>query len=130
MSMRKGLLPVLTFTMVLIFGISLSPDAYSGATSFKVESNKEQPKRDYRHKYHRYDRNYYGHRDSYKRYKERKYRHYYDDDRRYRHKDFIYVLPKGSRIVIINGHRYHRWQDKYYLSGYYKGDKVFIAVDL
>lgn len=140
MNVSRRLLPCLTLTAVLIFGTGLPLDAYSGPSGFKVQKQEYKSKSDVVYKRYRYDRNdygygygrnYYGHKDSYKRYKEKKYRHHYSDrDKRYRHKDFIDVLPKGSHVVIINGHTYHRWQDKYYLSGYYKGDKVFIAIDL
>ncbi|MFY0678173.1 MAG: hypothetical protein JXR18_12890 [Neptuniibacter sp.] len=44
--------------------------------------------------------------------------------------DVIYVLPTGSSVLIYNGNRYYRWQDRYYQPVYLKGQKAYISVNL
>jgi len=44
--------------------------------------------------------------------------------------DVIYVLPTGSSVLIYNGERYYRWQDRYYKPTFRENKKAYISVNL
>lgn len=44
--------------------------------------------------------------------------------------DVVYVLPAGSRVLIYNGDRYYRWQDRYYKPTFRENKKAYISVNL
>ncbi|MGH1460823.1 MAG: hypothetical protein ACRBB6_02190 [Neptuniibacter sp.] len=121
--------------VVILTSLLLSFTAHAEGMRMKIdktpEKNPHQRSYNHHHKHHnRYDSRYYP---VYspdlvkktKNYHRKKYHSYLPLN-----PDIIYVLPKGSRVVVINGHKYHRWQDRYYQRGLYNGSKAYISVNL